>query len=57
MRLISWNVNGFRSVLQKGFPEVFAGLEKADAEALIAKWVVPERTALSVILPKEEPAA
>ena len=36
------------------FPEVFAALEKSHAEELIAKWVVSERTALSVVLPKEE---
>lgn len=36
------------------FPEIFAGLEKSDAERMIAKWVVTERTALSVVLPKEE---
>lgn len=29
MKLISWNVNGFRAVLQKGFAEVF---EKLDAD-------------------------
>ncbi len=27
MRFISWNVNGFRAVLQKGFPEFFAQLD------------------------------
>ena len=36
------------------FPEVFATLEKSHAEELIAKWVISERTALSVVLPKEE---
>ena len=35
------------------FPELFAGIQKADVEALIARWAVPERTALSVIRPKE----
>ncbi|MGE4484622.1 MAG: exodeoxyribonuclease III [Oscillospiraceae bacterium] len=27
MKLISWNVNGFRAVLQKGFPDVFVSLD------------------------------
>ncbi len=27
MRLISWNVNGLRAVLKKGFTEIFAGLD------------------------------
>ncbi len=27
MRLVSWNVNGFRAVLGKGFAEIFAGLD------------------------------
>ena len=35
------------------FPEIFRSLEKADAERMIARWCVPERTALSVIRPKE----
>ena len=39
------------------FPEVFASLERADAQALIAGWVQEERTCLSVILPGEEPEA
>ena len=39
------------------FPEVFAALEKSDAEALIAQWVTQERTALSMVLPKEESKA
>ena len=39
------------------FPEIFAELEKSDAEQLIARWVVKERTALSVVLPKREPEA
>jgi len=27
MRLISWNVNGLRAVMKKGFEELFYGLE------------------------------
>ena len=27
MRLISWNVNGLRAVLKKGFTDVFVGLD------------------------------
>ena len=27
MRFVSWNVNGFRAVLKKGFEEIFAGLD------------------------------
>ncbi|MCD8128363.1 MAG: exodeoxyribonuclease III [Oscillospiraceae bacterium] len=27
MRCISWNVNGLRAVMKKGFPEIFAGLD------------------------------
>ena len=30
MKLISWNVNGLRACLKKGFAEAFAGLD-ADA--------------------------
>ncbi len=36
------------------FPSVFAALDKSDAEDLIARWVREERTALSVIRPKED---
>ena len=38
------------------FPEVFAGIRKSEVEALIARWVVPERTALSVVRPGEAQA-
>ena len=27
MKMVSWNVNGFRAVLNKGFAEAFAGLD------------------------------
>ncbi len=33
MKLVSWNVNGLRAVMGKGFPEIFEGLE-ADIVAL-----------------------
>ena len=36
------------------FPCLFDTIEKADVENLIAHWVTPERTALSVIRPGEE---
>ena len=36
------------------FPEVFRQIAREDVEALIARWVVPERLALSVIRPGEE---
>ena len=36
------------------FPRLFDTIEKADVENLIARWVTPERTALSVIHPGEE---
>lgn len=36
------------------FPCLFDTIEKADVENLIASWVTPERTALSVIHPGEE---
>ena len=26
MKFVSWNVNGFRAVLNKGFADIFAGL-------------------------------
>lgn len=38
------------------FPCLFDTIEKADVENLIARWVTPERTALSVIHPGEEAA-
>ncbi|WP_295616296.1 pitrilysin family protein [uncultured Intestinimonas sp.] len=38
------------------FPEVFASIDKADAEACIARWMAPARTALSVVEPKGENA-
>lgn len=37
------------------FPEVFAALERVDAQNLIREWVRRERSCLSVILPGEEP--
>ena len=36
------------------FPRLFDTIEKADVENLIARWVTPEHTALSVIHPGEE---
>ena len=36
------------------FPEVFRQIAREDVEALIARWVVPERLALSVVRPGEE---
>ena len=36
------------------FPEVYDSLEKEDIEAVIRRWVTPERTALSIVRPKEE---
>ena len=38
------------------FPRLFDTIEKADVEHLIARWVTPERTALSVVRPGEEAA-
>ena len=38
------------------FPRLFDTIEKADVENLIARWVTPERTALSVVRPGEEEA-
>ena len=38
------------------FADLYADITKAEAEALIARWVVEERTALSVIRPREEQA-
>lgn len=35
------------------FADLFGRITKEEAEDLIARWVTPERTALSVILPKE----
>lgn len=35
------------------FPEVFRQITREDVEALIARWVVPERLALSVVRPGE----
>ena len=37
-------------------PRLFDTIEKADVENLIARWVTPERTALSVVRPGEEEA-
>ena len=39
-----------------GFADLVADLRKEDVEALLARWITPERTALSVIRPKEERA-
>lgn len=39
------------------FPEVFASLEKQDAEQMLEQWVREERTCLSVVMPREEPKA
>lgn len=36
------------------FPALFRSVTRADAEALIRSWLTPERTALSVIRPKED---
>ena len=36
------------------FPEVYDSLTREDAQAMIARWVTPERTALSVVRPREE---
>lgn len=35
------------------FPELFKSIEKTDAQQMIAQWCTPERTALSIIWPKE----
>ena len=35
------------------FPEVYAGLERRDAEELLRTWVLPEQTTLTVIRPGE----
>ena len=39
------------------FPEVFRQIAREDVEALIARWVIPERLALSVVRPREEALA
>ena len=39
------------------FPEVFRQIAREDVEALIARWVIPERLALSVVRPGEEALA
>lgn len=36
------------------FPEVYDSLTREDAQAMIARWVTPEHTALSVVRPREE---
>lgn len=38
------------------FPEAFDSIQKSDAEQMIAQWVTPERTALSIVWPKEAQA-
>lgn len=35
------------------FPEVYDTIQREDAQEIIARWVTPERTALSVVRPKE----
>lgn len=39
------------------FPKCFDAVQKEDAEAMIARWVREEHSVLSVIRPREEPAA
>ena len=39
------------------FPEMFRQITREDVEALIARWVIPERLALSVVRPGEEALA
>ena len=39
------------------FPEVFQSVTAADLQAAAKAWIIPERTALSVICPKEEERA
>lgn len=36
------------------FPEVFEAVRQADVEEAIRRWMTPERTGLSMVLPKEE---
>lgn len=38
------------------FPAVFENIGKADVEDVIRRWMTPERTGLSIVLPKEEQA-
>ena len=38
------------------FPEVFEAIAKADVEEAVRRWMTPDRTALSVVKPKGEPA-
>ena len=38
------------------FPEVFESIAKADVEEAVRRWMTPDRTALSVVKPKGEPA-
>jgi len=46
----------FHGVDYLRFAEVYDTLTKQEAEALIEKWIVPERTALSIVRPKGEQA-
>ncbi|MEG1241240.1 MAG: insulinase family protein, partial [Oscillospiraceae bacterium] len=39
------------------FPEAFDAISKEDAEDCIRRWIVPARTSLSVIKPKEDAKA
>ncbi|HUT76067.1 MAG TPA: endonuclease/exonuclease/phosphatase family protein, partial [Polyangia bacterium] len=47
MKLVSWNVNGLRSVLGKGFLEFVAGAD-ADAYCLQETRTLPEQVELEV---------
>lgn len=47
MRCISWNVNGLRAVMKKGFPEIFAGLD-ADVFCLQETKLQAEQLALDL---------
>ncbi len=47
MKLISWNVNGIRACLEKGFPEVFAAMD-ADFFCLQETKAQPEQVALDL---------
>ena len=54
MRLISWNVNGLRACIGKGFLDVFRELESvsaSDCAAFAAEHLKPEQLAMSVVRP------
>ena len=38
------------------FPEVYQSIEREDAEGMLRRWCVPERTAMAVIRPKDSRA-